>query len=128
MKNTLLDEALNQIFREARTHNAWLNKPVSDKVLGELYDLLKWGPTSANGLPARFVFLRTPEAKEVMLKVRTAKFGNVTAVSVEGRIVRGETDTLRNAVLAHVDTSVVILDLAHVNTIDAGGLGVQSAF
>ena len=64
MKSTLPDEALNQIFREARTHSAWLDKPVSDETLRQLYDLMKWGPTSANGSPARFVFLRTREAKE----------------------------------------------------------------
>src|SRR6267142_397594 len=64
MRSTLPDEALNQIFREARTHSTWLDKPVSDEILRQLYDLMKWGPTSANGSPARFVFLRTPEAKE----------------------------------------------------------------
>src|SRR4029450_10034810 len=64
MKSTLPDEALNQIFREARTHSAWLDKPVSDEILRQLYDLMKWGPTSANGSPGRVVFLRTPEAKE----------------------------------------------------------------
>lgn len=64
MKSTLPDEALNQIFREARTPSAWLDKPISDEVLRQLYDLMKWGPTSANGSPARFVFLGTPEAKE----------------------------------------------------------------
>lgn len=61
MKSTLPDEALNQIFGEARTHSAWLEKPVSDEVLRQLHDLMKWGPTSANGSPARFVFLSTPE-------------------------------------------------------------------
>jgi len=64
LKNVLPDEALDQIFREARTHNAWLDKPVSDDVLRRLYDVMKWGPTSANGSPARFVFLRSREAKE----------------------------------------------------------------
>ena len=64
MERTMEDEALNQIFREARTHMAWLDKPVSDEMLAQLYELLKWGPTSANGSPARFVFLRTKEAKE----------------------------------------------------------------
>ncbi len=64
MKSTLQDEALNQIFREARTHSAWLDKPVSDEILRQLYELMKWGPTSANGSPGRLVFLRTPEAKE----------------------------------------------------------------
>src|SRR5260221_13362128 len=64
MEKVLEDSALNQIFREARTHGAWLDKPVSDEILGQLYDLMKWGPTSANGSPGRLVFLRTPEAKE----------------------------------------------------------------
>jgi 3-hydroxypropanoate dehydrogenase len=64
MKKVLEDNALNQIFREARTHSAWLDKPVSDEILRQLYDLMKWGPTSANGSPGRLVFLRTPEAKE----------------------------------------------------------------
>ena len=60
----LNDAALDQLFREARTHNAWLPKPVGDDLLRRLYDLAKWGPTSANSSPARFVFLRTPAAKE----------------------------------------------------------------
>ena len=60
----LSDEALDQLFRKARTHNAWLDKPLSDDTLRELYDLVKWGPTSANSSPARFVFLRTKQAKE----------------------------------------------------------------
>ena len=64
MKNPLNDEALNQLFREARTHNAWLDKPVSDQLLRQLYDLMKWGPTSANLAPARIRFLRTPQAKQ----------------------------------------------------------------
>src|SRR5712672_2771476 len=64
MKKALGDDALNEIFREARTHIAWLDKPVSEEILRQLYDLMKWGPTSANGSPGRLVFLRTPEAKE----------------------------------------------------------------
>ncbi|HEY5610128.1 MAG TPA: malonic semialdehyde reductase [Thermoanaerobaculia bacterium] len=60
----LSDEALDVLFREARTHNGWLDAPVTDEMLGELYDVLKWGPTSANGNPARFVFIRTREGKE----------------------------------------------------------------
>lgn len=55
---------IDRLFREARTHSAWLDKPVSDETLHALYDALKWGPTSANASPARFVFVRTPKAKE----------------------------------------------------------------
>jgi 3-hydroxypropanoate dehydrogenase len=60
-------ESLDLLFRQARTHNGWLNKPVSDQVLHELYDVLKWGPTSANSSPGRFVFVRSPEAKAKLL-------------------------------------------------------------
>ena len=64
MSKVLNDEALDQLFRAARTHNAWLDKPVSDDTLRQVYDLMKWGPTSANSCPARFVFLRSQQAKE----------------------------------------------------------------
>jgi len=56
--------ALDQIFRGARTQNGFLDQPVADAQLHELYELLKWAPTSNNCSPARFVFLRTREAKE----------------------------------------------------------------
>lgn len=54
---------LDLLFREARTHNKWTDRPVSDETLRELYDVVKFGPTSANSSPARFVFIRTPEGK-----------------------------------------------------------------
>jgi 3-hydroxypropanoate dehydrogenase len=52
------------LFREARSQNAWTDEPVSDETLHELYDILKFGPTSANSSPARFVFVRTKEGKQ----------------------------------------------------------------
>ncbi len=58
------DRALDVIFRTARTHNAWQPRPVSDETLRQAYDLMKWGPTSANCSPARILFIRTPEAKQ----------------------------------------------------------------
>jgi 3-hydroxypropanoate dehydrogenase len=61
------DPSLNLIFREARTHIAWLDKPVSDSLLQQIYDLMKWGPTSANSSPARIAFVRSPAAKERLL-------------------------------------------------------------
>src|ERR1051325_10511257 len=64
MTEKLSDTALDQLFREARTHAAWLDKPISDETLRQVYDLAKWAPTSANGSPARFVFIRTPQGKE----------------------------------------------------------------
>ena len=56
--------ALDTLFHAARTHNAWQDRPVSDATLHALYEALKFGPTSANCSPARFVFVRTPEGKE----------------------------------------------------------------
>jgi 3-hydroxypropanoate dehydrogenase len=64
LRHRLNDDALDVIFRTARTYNGWLDKPVSDETLHELYDLMKWGPTSANASPARFLLLRTRVAKE----------------------------------------------------------------
>ena len=61
---TLSDAALDQLFREARTHNDWQPKAVDDAVLSQLIELTLLGPTSANSSPARFVFVKSPEAKE----------------------------------------------------------------
>ena len=61
---TLGADALDQIFREARSYNGWLDKPVSDEQLHAIYELLKMGPTSANMQPARIVWVKSDEAKE----------------------------------------------------------------
>jgi 3-hydroxypropanoate dehydrogenase len=64
MSHQLNDEALDTLFRKGRTHIFWQDKPVSDDLLRQVYDLMKWGPTSANCSPGRILFLRTQEAKE----------------------------------------------------------------
>jgi 3-hydroxypropanoate dehydrogenase len=69
------DSALDKLFRTARTQNAWTAKPISDDTLREIYELAKFGPTSANSSPARFVFLRGQEAREKLLPALSA--GNV---------------------------------------------------
>lgn len=58
------DNALKQLFLDARTQNAWQSTPVPDALLSELYDITRMAPTSANCSPARFVFVRAPEGKE----------------------------------------------------------------
>ena len=58
------DVSLDKILRDARSQNGFLDKPVSDEQLRRIYDILKWGPTSSNSQPARFVFIRTKEGKE----------------------------------------------------------------
>ena len=52
------------IFVNARTHNDWLNKDIPDQLLHELYDLMKWGPTSANCSPARIIFIKSKQSKK----------------------------------------------------------------
>ena len=64
MSDRVDDAALDLLFRNARTHNSWLDEPVPDAVLRQVYDLAKMGPTSANCSPMRIVFLRSAAAKE----------------------------------------------------------------
>jgi 3-hydroxypropanoate dehydrogenase len=66
IKAPISQEALDQLFREARTHGAWLPEPVPVELLRKVYELACLGPTSANGSPARFVFLTTPGAKALL--------------------------------------------------------------
>jgi len=60
----LPDASLDQLFRDARTYNAWQDRDVPDSLLHEIVDLLKLGPTSANCSPARFLFVKSRAAKE----------------------------------------------------------------
>ena len=71
----LNDESLDLIFREARTHSVWLDKPVDDVLLAQAYDLAKMGPTSANMCPMRVVFVKSKAAKEKLKPALDA--GNV---------------------------------------------------
>lgn len=80
-QSTCSDAAKAAVFREARSQNRWLARDIPDALLEELYDLMKWGPTSMNASPMRVLFLRTAEGKERLApalapanveKVRTA--------------------------------------------------------
>lgn len=63
--NTVLNEqSLDILFRKARSHNGWQDTPVSEEQLKQIYELMKWGPTSANSCPARLVFVTTDEGKQ----------------------------------------------------------------
>jgi 3-hydroxypropanoate dehydrogenase len=64
LSHAISDDALNQLFRSARTQNKWLNTPVSPTLLHAIYDLMRMGPTSANCSPARLVFVTTAEGRE----------------------------------------------------------------
>lgn len=67
MPAPLPEKVLAQLFTEARTHHAWLSTSLSVAELKRLYDLLKWGPTSLNSNPARFLFLTSAAAKEKLI-------------------------------------------------------------
>ena len=86
------DASLDLLFRQARTHNGWDGRQVSDAELREIYELMKWGPTSANCSPLRILFLKTPEAKARLLpamsggnqdKTRTAPVTAILAYDTE---------------------------------------------
>jgi 3-hydroxypropanoate dehydrogenase len=69
------NDGLDLIYRKARTHNVWLDRPVEDALLRQVYDLARMGPTSANMCPMRIVFVKSPAAKEKLKPVLDA--GNV---------------------------------------------------
>jgi 3-hydroxypropanoate dehydrogenase len=75
MSKVLSDDGLDLIFRNARTHNVWLDQPVDDALLVRVYDLARMGPTSANMCPMRVVFVKSKEAKEKLKPALDA--GNV---------------------------------------------------
>jgi 3-hydroxypropanoate dehydrogenase len=66
MTAVLSDDSLDLIFRSARTFNDWLDRPVDDARVRDVYDLMKWGPTSANSNPARFVWVRSANGKATL--------------------------------------------------------------
>src|SRR6476660_10381141 len=63
--------SIQQLFTEARTHHAWHDRDVADGLLHQIYDLAKWGPTSANSLPMRIVFVKSESAKEKLIPALT---------------------------------------------------------
>lgn len=88
----LNETALNTLFLQARTQQGWHDRPVSDAQLQQIYDLMKWGPTSANCSPARIVFVKSAEAKEKLLacmnsgnveKTRTAPVTAIIGMDME---------------------------------------------
>ncbi|ELY2907821.1 malonic semialdehyde reductase [Cronobacter dublinensis] len=75
MSEALSASALATLFTDARTHSAWLDAPVSDEQLRDIYDMVRLGPTSANCSPGRLLFVRTPDAKARLLPALSS--GNV---------------------------------------------------
>jgi len=76
VKAPISREALDQLFREARTHSAWFPEPVPVELLRKAYELARRGPTSANASPARFVFLTTAGAKALVVTENSVRSEN----------------------------------------------------
>jgi len=70
------DQALDTLFRKARTHNGWVEETLPEQVFHDIYDLTKWGPTSANMSPARFVWVASAEGKERLAKLALPSNGD----------------------------------------------------
>jgi 3-hydroxypropanoate dehydrogenase len=75
VKPSLADPALDQIFREARTHNGWVEEPLAEGAIEAIYDLAKLGATSANISPARFVWVVSKDAKDKLAALATPSNG-----------------------------------------------------
>jgi 3-hydroxypropanoate dehydrogenase len=67
MNTAISITSIQQLFTDARTHHAWQDRDIADGLLHEIYDLAKWGPTSANCLPMRIVFVKSNSAKEKLM-------------------------------------------------------------
>src|SRR3546814_1598597 len=80
MTAALPDAALDQLFRSARTYNAFSGE-ISDDTLRQLYDLVKWGPTSANMSPARFVFVKSKAAKARRSEEHTSELQSLMRIT-----------------------------------------------
>jgi len=91
MMNPISPEAIAQLFTEARTFHAWLPQAVSDEKLQEVYDLMKWGPTSANCCPARIVFVKDgPEKEKLVGSLAPGNIDKVKAAPVTAIVATDE--------------------------------------
>lgn len=75
MADQLSAEALDRIFRTARSYNGYLDRPVTETHLRSIWDLMKWGPTSANMMPARILWLTTQEQKDKLAALSSGTNG-----------------------------------------------------
>jgi len=88
----LPEDSLNQLFYTARSYSAWLDREITEEQLHELFSLLKMGPTSANGCPARFVFLKSQESKQRLAPALVPKNLEKTLAAPVTAIVAWDTE------------------------------------
>ena len=123
MSNGLNRDTLDRLFLQARSHAGWLDKPVSNDQLRELYDLTKWGPTSMNCLPMRLIFVKSEQAKS-RLKPMLSE-GNVDKVFAAPVTVIVAYDT---QFYDHMPTLFPYIDTARSMYADNATLSEQTAF
>jgi 3-hydroxypropanoate dehydrogenase len=109
----LNDESLDLIFRQARTHNVWLDKPVDDALLAQVYDLAKMGPTSANMCPMRVVFVKSKAAKDKLKPALDAGNVDKTMAAPVTAIIGMDTHFYENLpkLFPHADLKAYFKDL-----------------
>ena len=90
------DQALATLFTDARTQNAWLPTEVSDDTLRQLYDLVKFGPTSANSSPARFIFCKSEAARAKLAACAGEKNSASTPLHIDETRPRASGACFRN--------------------------------
>lgn len=102
---SLTSEALDQLFREARTHNVFLDRPVPEALLEEAVEIAEWGPTSANTLPMRIVFVRSRDAKEKLKPALMGANADKTMAAPVTAIVAYDTKFFEHAprLMPHMD-------------------------
>ena len=92
MSRQVNDDALNILFRDARSHGTWQDKPVTDAQLHAIYELMKMAPTTANSQPTRILFLRSEAAKErlkpALSAVNTKKVMTAPVTAILGHDTR----------------------------------------
>jgi 3-hydroxypropanoate dehydrogenase len=130
------DNALDLLFKDARSHNAWTDKPVSDEQLRNLYELTQSCATSGNCLPARFVFLRSKEAKERLLsalnpgnipKVETAPVTTIIAYDMAFFEHLPKLFPHRETMSRYVDNEPLVEETAFRNSSIQGGYFILAA-
>jgi 3-hydroxypropanoate dehydrogenase len=113
MSKAVRGDCLDVIFRDARTHNVWLDKPVEDALLKRVYDLAKMGPTSANMSPMRIVFVKSREAKERLKPALAAGNVDKTMAAPVTAIIAMETHFFEHLpkLFPHADAKAWVKDL-----------------
>ncbi|WP_432697562.1 malonic semialdehyde reductase [Marinobacterium sp. YM272] len=122
MSEALGQQALDQLFFNAHSYNSFADKAISEETIAELYDLLKWGPTSMNTQPGRYLFIQSQEAKERLLPAMIASNAEKTRSAPLTVIIASDSEFYE-----HLPTQFTAYDAAPLFR-DNTGLAQETAF